>query len=118
MMLTRIDKPQVDDTPQTVVEERMEFIPEDGAFTVIPAGSLHYLHRSIAPNDTATPSGAVYRDLIRAIDNLELRVCGGLADLAEITDVQVAIEDYNRFTETADDRYLASCSERLSYLPQ
>lgn len=118
MMLTRIDKPQIDDTAHTMVEEHIKFTPENGAFTITPAGSLPHFHRSITPNDTATPSGAVYRDLIRAIDNLELRVCAGHADLAEITDVQVAIEDYNRFTETGDDRYLASCSERLSHLPQ
>lgn len=115
-MVTLIDKPQADDTIQTIVEE-IDFIPEKGAFTITPAGSLRYLHRSITSNDTATPSGAVYRDLIRAIDNLEIRVCDGRADLAEIAEIYIATEDYNRFIETANEDYLKACSERLSYLP-
>ena len=116
-MVTLIDKPQTDVTTQTIVEEYIEFIPEKGAFTITPAGSLRYLHRSVKPNDTATPSGTVYRDLIRAIDNLELRVCDGIADLAENAEIYIAAEDYNRFIETANEDYLKACSERLSYLP-
>lgn len=118
MMGPLIDNPQTEEQSTQVVEEHIEFIPENGAFSIIPAGALRYLHKSIAPNDTATPSGVVYRDLLRAIDTLELRVCDGRADLAEIAEVYAAVDDYNRFTATGDDCYLISCSERLSYLPQ
>lgn len=117
-MVTLTDKSQTDDTSHTPSAECVEFVPENGAFTITPAGALRHLHQSITPNDTPTPSGAVYRDLLRAIDTLELRVCDGRADLAEISEVQAAVDNYNRFTETTDEHYLMSCSERLSYLPQ